>query len=107
MAICVDPSEISYFIAESDKENLECVHVATVTDTGRLRMTWRGKTIVNLTRAFLDTNGVQQEATVHVENIGSESPLGCVAYESFPEALGDLNTASQKGLGERFDSSVG
>ena len=107
MAICVDPSEMDYFIAESDKENLECVHVATVTDTGRLRMTWRGKTIVNLTRAFLDTNGVQQEATVHVENIGSESPLGCVAYESFPEALGDLNTASQKGLGERFDSSVG
>ncbi len=107
MAICVDPSEVDYFIAESDKENLECVHVATVTDTGRLRMTWRGKTIVDLTREFLDTNGVQQEAIVHVENIGSESPLGCVAFESFEEALGDLNIASQKGLGEMFDSSVG
>ena len=107
MAICVDPSEAPYFIAESDKENLECVHVATVTDTGRLRMTWRGKTIVDLSREFLDTNGVQSEATVHVESLGSESPLGCVAFESFSEALGDLNIASQKGLSERFDSSVG
>lgn len=107
MAICVDPSEVAYFIAESDKENLECVHVATVTDSGRLRMSWRGKVIVDLTREFIETNGVQQEASVHVENIGTESPLGCVAFESIPEALGDLNTASQKGLGERFDSSVG
>jgi len=107
MAICVDPSEVAYFIAESDKENLECVHVATVTDSGRLRMTWRGKTIVDLSREFLDTNGVQQEATVHVENVGSESPLGCTAFTSFEEALGDLNIASQKGLGEMFDSSVG
>ncbi len=107
MAICVDPSEVASFIAESDQENLECVHVATVTDTGRLRMTWRGKTIVDLSREFLDTNGVQQEATVHVEPLGTESPLGCVAYESFEEALGDLNTASQKGLGEMFDSSIG
>ncbi len=107
MAICVDPSEVDYFIAESDKENLECVHVATVTNSGRLRMTWRGKTIVDLSREFLDTNGVQQEAAVHVEAIGSESPLDCVAFESFAEALGDLNIASQKGLGEMFDSSVG
>ena len=107
MAICVDPSEVDYFIAESDKENLECVHVATVTDSGRLRMTWRGKTIVDLSREFLDTNGVQQEAAVHVEPVGSESPLGCVAFDSVTEGLGDLNIASQKGLGEMFDSSVG
>ncbi|MFT7302620.1 MAG: phosphoribosylformylglycinamidine synthase, partial [Akkermansiaceae bacterium] len=107
MAICVDPADAPYFIAESDKENLECVHVATVTDTGRLRMSWRGKYIVDLSREFLDTNGVQQEASVHVENVGSESPLGCTAFVSFPEALSDLNIASQKGLGEMFDSSVG
>lgn len=107
MAICVDPSEVAYFISESDKENLECVHVATVTDTGHLRMTWRGKTIVDLNREFLDTNGVQQEAYIHVEAIGSESPLDCVAFETFAEALGDLNIASQRGLGEMFDSSVG
>ncbi len=71
MAVCVDPSEIAYFIAEADKENLECVHVADVTDSGRLIMTWRGKTIVNLSRAFLDTNGVMQNAKVHISTPAS------------------------------------
>jgi phosphoribosylformylglycinamidine (FGAM) synthase-like enzyme/phosphoribosylformylglycinamidine (FGAM) synthase-like amidotransferase family enzyme len=66
MAVCVDASEIDYFISEADKENLECVKVADVTDSGRLIMIWRGQTIVNLSRAFLDTNGVQQTAKVHV-----------------------------------------
>jgi phosphoribosylformylglycinamidine (FGAM) synthase-like enzyme/phosphoribosylformylglycinamidine (FGAM) synthase-like amidotransferase family enzyme len=66
MAICVDAAEIAYFIAESDKENLECNHVADVTDSGRLVMQWRGKTIVDLSRKFLDTNGVQQTVKVHV-----------------------------------------
>ena len=116
MAICVDPSEVNYFIAESDKENLECVHAATVTDSGRLIMTWQGETIVDLSREFLDTNGVQQDAAVHVTPPQAESPLGhaipAVAAEDDLEdkmqaALSDLNTASQKGLGEMFDSSVG
>lgn len=76
MAICVDPSEMAYFVSESDKENLECVHVATVTDTGRLRMTWRGETIVDLSRTFLDTNGVEQEASVTVQAFsGLTGPL--------------------------------
>ena len=77
MAICVDASEIGYFIAESDKENLECCHVANVTNSGRLVMTWRGKTIVDLSRAFLDTNGVQQSANIHVAAISNRhaSPL--------------------------------
>ena len=73
MAVCIDPADAAYFIAESDKENLECVHVANVTDSGRLRMKWRGKTIVDLSRAFLDTNGVQQTAKIHVRPI---PPLG-------------------------------
>ncbi|MGJ8697915.1 MAG: phosphoribosylformylglycinamidine synthase [Verrucomicrobiaceae bacterium] len=116
MAICVDPSEVDYFIAESDKENLECVHVATVTDTGRLVMTWRGDTIVDLSREFLETNGVQQSAQVAVSAPGDDCPLKhaipAVAAqddleEKFHAALSDLNSASQKGLGERFDSSVG
>ena len=72
MAVCVDPAEIDYFIGEADKENLECVHVANVTDSGRLVMTWRGKTIVNLSRAFLNTNGVQQTANVHVRCTGAQ-----------------------------------
>ena len=107
MAICVDPCELAYFISESDKENLECVHVATVTDTGRLRMTWRGKTIVDLSRKFLDTNGVPQNASVHVIAAQGESPLHSSAFQNVQEALGDLNIASQKSLGEMFDSSVG
>ena len=107
MAICIDPAELAFFIAESDKENLECVHVATVTNTGRLRMHWRGQTIVDLSREFLDTNGVQQEARVHVKAPSAENPLDKARHSDFLSALGDLNTASQKGLGEMFDSSVG
>jgi len=116
MAICVDPSDLDYFITESHKENLECVHVATVTDTGRLIMTWRGDTIVDLSREFLETNGVQQNAQVQVtsptKNCPLNHPSASVAAEEeledkFRAALSDLNTASQKGLGERFDSSVG
>ncbi len=104
MAICVDASEIDYFIHESDKENLECSHVANVTDSGRLVMTWRGKTIVNLSRAFLDTNGVQQTATIHV---GPISARPASSASSLTDTLSDLNVCSQKGLGEIFDGSVG
>ncbi|MEO5713913.1 MAG: phosphoribosylformylglycinamidine synthase [Luteolibacter sp.] len=104
MAVCVDPSEIDYFTAEADKENLECKHVADVTDSGRLIMTWRGKTIVNLSRAFLDTNGVQQTAKVHVTAPSSYSPAN---ESSLADHLASLNVCSQKGLGEMFDGSVG
>jgi phosphoribosylformylglycinamidine synthase len=108
MAVCVDPSDIGFFIEEADKENLECVHVADVTDSGRLIMNWRGKEIVNLSRAFLDTNGVQQTAKVHVAGDSSPSPLrGIPAPSSLPSHLASLNIASQKGLGEMFDGSVG
>ena len=105
MAVCVDPSEIAYFIAEADKENLECVHVADVTDSGRLIMTWRGKEIVNLSRAFLDTNGVQQTAKVSVEEQQTTSSTDLPSL--ITDHLSSLNIASQKGLGEMFDGSVG
>ncbi|MEP4079741.1 phosphoribosylformylglycinamidine synthase [Haloferula sp.] len=104
MAVCVDPADAPFFIAESDKENLECVHVATVRDHGRLRMTWRDKEIVNLSRAFLDTNGVQLSANIHV---GSPSFSDAKPESSLPAHLANLNHASQKGLGEMFDGSVG
>ncbi|MEP5506259.1 MAG: phosphoribosylformylglycinamidine synthase, partial [Luteolibacter sp.] len=112
MAVCIDPSEIDYFIAESDKENLECVHVADVTDSGRLIMTWRKKEIVNLSRAFLDTNGVQQTAAVNVAAASRGRPweLRLAASEeqqSLTDHLKSLNVTSQKGLGEMFDGSVG
>ncbi len=71
MAVCVDPAEIDYFISLADQENLECKHVANITDSGRLVMTWRGKTIVDLSRKFLDTNGVQQTAKIHVAAVSN------------------------------------
>ncbi len=107
MAICVDPSEVDYFIAESDKENLECSHVANVTDSGRLVMTWRGKTIVNLSRAFLDTNGVQQTASIHVAAVSNRQALFSDHCPRITDRLSSLNICSQKGLGEIFDGSVG
>ncbi len=116
MAICVDPSTIDYFKAECDKENLECTHVADVTDTGRLVISYKGKKIVDFSRAFLETNGVQLDTSVRVLAPTTETPLGkpiaSVAsanstQEKFTTALSDLNSCSQKGLGEMFDSSVG
>ncbi|MEI7955002.1 MAG: phosphoribosylformylglycinamidine synthase [Verrucomicrobiota bacterium] len=107
MAVCVDPSEIEFFINAADCENLECTHVATVTDSGRLVMTWRGKTIVNLSRAFLDTNGVQQTAAVRVNAPHGNLLSSIKNRPSTIEILRDLNTCSQKGLGEMFDGSVG
>jgi phosphoribosylformylglycinamidine synthase len=105
MAVCVDPSEINFFIREADKENLECVHVADVTDSGRLIMHWRGKEIVNLSRAFLDTNGVQQ--SVKVEVTAGTADASSASSSSLSAHLASLNIASQKGLGEMFDGSVG
>ncbi|MDG1357504.1 MAG: phosphoribosylformylglycinamidine synthase [Akkermansiaceae bacterium] len=118
MAICVDPSTIAYFKAECDKENLECNHVADVTDTGRLTISWRGKNIVNFSRAFLDTNGVTLSTNIEVKAPSADSPLGkpipalrdsaqLTHAERMQIALSDLNTASQKGLGEMFDGSIG
>jgi phosphoribosylformylglycinamidine synthase len=113
MAVCVDLAEIDYFIREADRENLECVHVANVTDSGRLVMTWRGQTIVNLKRAFLDTNGVQQTAKVHVAAVSNRqapSPALTSATDHpsrLTAHLSSLNHCSQKGLGELFDGSVG
>ena len=116
MAICVDPSEVDYFKAECDKENLECTHVANVTDSGRLIITFKGKEIVNFSRAFLETNGVTQSADIEVnapaENSPLNQPIAAVAEansaeDKFIAALSDLNSAGQKGLGEQFDSSVG
>ena len=109
MAVCIDPADTAFFIAEADRENLECVKVADVTDTGRLIMTWRGKEIVNLSRAFLDTNGVQQSAKVEVGSAGLKPAFSnsAASEPSLISRLSSLNICSQKGLGEMFDGSVG
>ncbi len=118
MAVCIDPADVDFFIAASDAENLECTPVARVADHGRLRMTWRGKLIVDLSRAFLDTNGVQQSARIHVRgcggppqparrSLGEGGAVDAAARRDLPSHLAQLNHCSQKGLGEMFDGSVG
>ncbi|MGN0416355.1 phosphoribosylformylglycinamidine synthase [Anaerostipes faecalis] len=113
MAVVVDPKDVDKFLEYSAEENLEAVAVATVTEEPRLVLSWRGKEIVNLSRAFLDTNGAHQETEVYVE-----IPHRVESYfnrkdeaESFKEmcknVLSDLNVCSQKGLVEMFDSSIG
>ncbi len=113
MAVVVDPSQVEQFLAYSAEENLEAVPVAVVTEDPRLVMSWRGKEIVNLSRAFLDTNGAHQETSVFVE-IPSRQDNPLLQRPDVPDVRGqwlsmlaDLNVCSQKGLVEMFDSSIG
>ncbi len=112
MAVVVDPSDADQFMAYAAEENLEATQVAVVTEEPRLRMNWRGKEIVNISRAFLDTNGAHQETDVTVEMPSEDktyferSDTGDVR-EKWLSALADLNCCSQKGLVEMFDSSIG
>ncbi len=112
MAVVVDPKDVDRFLAYAAEENLEAVPVAKVTEEPRLRMTWRGKTIVDLSRAFLDTNGAHQETDVAVNipmragNLFDKKEISDVRA-AWTETLKDLNVCSQKGLVEMFDSSIG
>ncbi len=121
MAVVVDPSDVDAFLGYASEENLEAVPVAVVTEDPRLVLNWRGKTIVNLKRAFLDTNGAHQETTVKVD-IPEEDDnyFDRYALKSVEESLeqgdvkgawltmlNDLNVCSQKGLVGMFDSSIG
>ena len=112
MAVVVDPKDVRKFLEYAAQENLEAVEVAVVTESPRLVMHWRGKTIVDISRAFLDTNGAHQEAEVFVEVPNREGSLfaredvGDVR-EKWLSVLSDLNGCSQKGLVERFDGSIG
>ncbi len=109
MAVVVEKQNVERFIELSNTENLEAVVVAQVTNTERLRMYWRGKEIVNLKREFLDTNGARQVTDVEV-TLPGEYPLtvGDVdVKDEWIKNLKKLNVASQKGLVERFDSTIG
>lgn len=112
MAVVVDPKDVDQFLAYAAEENLEAVTVAVVTEEPRLKMDWRGKTIVDLSRAFLDTNGAHQEADVTLEVPGRAGNLFDKADVADVRGkwlgmLSDLNVCSQKGLVERFDGSIG
>lgn len=113
MAIVVDPKDVAQMLAYAEEENLEAVVVAEVTEEPRLVLCWRGKEIVNLSRAFLDTNGAHQETNVVVEMPKQEDNYFCQVpeitdvKEAWLKTLADLNVCSQKGLVEMFDSSIG
>lgn len=121
MAVVVDKKDVEQFLSYSEEENLEAIAVAEVTKEPRLILKWRGKEIVNIKRAFLDTNGAHQETAVEVAIPSKEKNcLGEIAIDKVKEAvekedvkqawltmLSDLNVCSQKGLVEIFDSSIG
>ena len=121
MAVVVDPKDVDKFLGYAAEENLEAVAVAVVTEETRLVLNWRGKKIVDLKRAFLDTNGAHQETTVKVDipseednyfdkwavpAVGEKLEAGEVK-DAWLTLLNDLNVCSQKGLVEMFDASIG
>ena len=112
MAVVVDPKDVKEFLKYANEENLEAIEVAVVTKEPRLVLEWREKEIVNISRAFLDTNGAHQETTVAVDIPNQEGSLFVRKEigdekEKWLETLADLNTCSQKGLVEMFDGSIG
>ncbi len=116
MAVVLDKADVARFIEEAAKENLEAYEVAEVSEVPRLNMMWRGKTIVSISREFLNTNGVTQRASAKIKSVYPYDDYRLmVPYElrglPFDQALvknmGRLNVCCQKGLSERFDSSIG
>ncbi len=115
MAIVVDPKDVDRMLKFAEEENLEAVVVARVTESPRLVMNWRGKEIVNISRAFLDTNGAHQEASAYVSVPCREDSYlekGSIDFNKdikdiWLGNLSSLNVCSKKGLVEMFDSSIG
>ncbi len=113
MAVVIDPKDVEEFMGYAAEENLEAVSVAVVTESPRLVLSWRGREIVNLSRAFLDTNGAHQETKVAVDipNRADSILIKQVEVpdvkEKWLDTLRDLNVCSQKGLVEMFDGSIG
>ncbi len=113
MAVVLDPADVPAFMAFAEEENLECVHVATVTDSGRLRMFWKGQAIFDIRRDFLETNGVRGTMAVTVTEpmetswFQTQNQQSGTIKEKFQSVVSDLNIASQKGLVECFDSTIG
>ena len=108
MAVVVDADKEAEFIKYAHEENLEATTVAKVTDTNRVRMHWRGKCILDLSRDFLNTNGAQQFAKAYAANEVTVSPAELFhETKTKKELLTDLNCCSKKGLIERFDSTIG
>ena len=106
MAVVVAPENAAAFIAAAEAENLEAYQVAIVTESPRMVMKWNGATIVDLSRAFLDTNGAAKHTTVRVES-KDRADLGRSEAKSLRDIAASLKSASRRGLGERFDATIG
>lgn len=116
MAVVIAAKDLKAFMDAADEENLEATVVAEVSKDPRLVMYWRGEKIVDLSRAFLDTNGISQKADVEVEAITAPSPFNEIPEQvqglssikdRWLRNLDRLNVCSQEGLGERFDGTIG
>ena len=108
MAVVLDENDVEKFISLAENENLEAYVVAEVTNSDRLVMNWRGNEIVNISRKFFDTNGVKRHVTAKIsEKITSQVENLSFSVENWLETLKNLNVCSQKGLVERFDSTIG
>ena len=113
MAVVVSRADAPRLLELASRENLEATLVAEVTEEPRLRMTWRGRTIADLSRAFLDTNGAPQFTRVRIQAPAAATPFlpptvpGATLADQWLTALGDLNACSQRGLTEKFDCTIG
>ena len=111
MAVCIDPEDLDAFLAMAREENLEATQVAVVTEEAKVKMTWQGKTIVDLDRSFLDENGADKHITVQTKKYTPsfegivKSPIDFSS--AMTELVSSLNGASQRGLAETFDSTIG
>ncbi len=107
MAVVVAPEDADRFIEMCGIENLDATVVAKVTDSGRLIMKWKGQSVINLSRAFLDTNGVRGQMNIKVKTPDQTGFFDKTENREWLEVLSDLNVCSQKGLVERFDNTIG
>ncbi len=109
MAVALSPGDVEAFVGYAHEENLEATPVATVTTEPRLRMVWEGATIVDVSREFLDSNGAPKHQRVHVPRQRTYAPTweGATTSERMRSLVSDLNVASNKGLSERFDATIG
>lgn len=109
MAVVLAPQDVDAFLKAAYTENLEATVVAEVTEEPRLRMTWKGNTIVDLSREFLNSNGAEKHTTVAVpeDKVQQVTFAGSTVAEKLASMVGDLNICSKQGLSERFDSTIG
>jgi phosphoribosylformylglycinamidine synthase len=109
MAVVLSPEDVQTFLEEARKENIEATVVACVKEQKRLTMTWRGKTIVDISREFLDSNGASKHAAAWVKQgeTNGKAALAGTLKEKLTALMSDLNVCGKKGLVERFDSTIG